>query len=112
MNKKYKITQVEFSSLEEFIEGHNNFYAYFLDNCEWGNNKREKDYFKKFRELYPELERELTKKVTHIRSNHLGIKSLPYEQLFEAYQKMSLLVEAENETERKKHNLHERCLIS
>ncbi len=83
--------QTEFESLDDFIRGQNNYYAYFLDDCDWGISHRERPPFRRFQEAHPEMER----KVTDATIRALRAESrqkLPYEQLWETYKIMSRLV--------------------
>ena len=84
--------QIEFESLDDFIRGQNNYYAYFLDDCQFGKLYRtEKANFRRFQEAHPEMEREVTcSTVLALRSEPR--QELPYEQLWETYKIMSQLV--------------------
>jgi hypothetical protein len=84
--------QIEFETLDDFIEGQNNYYAHFLDDCHLGQLYRTKKvHFKRFQEAHPEMEREVTgATVRAVRAEPR--QRLPYEQLWETYKIMSKLV--------------------
>jgi len=102
LNENGDLSDLEFiviDSLEKFVCYQNNFFSYFLDNCEWGKMKRSKGYFKEFQNLYPEIEKELTNIVVESRIN--SQKELPYEKLFEAYNLMKEILKKEGDIEEK-----------
>ncbi|NMB66635.1 hypothetical protein GYA25_01075 [Candidatus Woesearchaeota archaeon] len=91
----------EINSIDEFIKNQNNFYAYFVDYCEWGLSKRKKDYFKEFQERYPKFEKELTERISNLIKESgveilYKIKNFPYEDLFKAYSKMVDIIKEKN----------------
>jgi len=89
------LQQIKFESLDDFIRGQNKYYAHFLDDCQLGHLHRTTDYFKRFQETHPEMERELTSAtILAVRSEPR--QRLPYEQLWEAYKIMSNLVFVED----------------
>ncbi|MBU4292879.1 MAG: hypothetical protein KJ770_02355 [Actinobacteria bacterium] len=91
MTEQKVAPQIEFESLDDFIKGQNNYYAYFLDDSEWGINYRERPPFKRFQESHPEMEREVTgATVQAVRANPR--QKLPYKQLWGTYKIMSDLV--------------------
>jgi len=70
------VPQIEFSRLEEFVNGQNNFFIFFLNDCFSGRDfYRQKAVFKRFQETYPEMEKELTELTT--KSKRFW-KKLPY----------------------------------
>ncbi len=89
------VPQIEFASLEDFVNGSNNFHRYFIGNTTPGpiehNPYRNKNVFKRFKEEAPELEKCLTVKITNIWVRK-SQEDWPSEQLFEAYKIMSQLV--------------------
>lgn len=90
------VTQKEYATLEDFVRGQNNFYAHFLDDCEWGQLYRKSAHFKRFQKAHPDMETETTRAtVSAIRVKPR--QKLPYEQLFEAYKLMSHLVFVDDE---------------
>ena len=94
MDQPEIVEQRQFASLEEFIEGQNNYYARFLEGNPWGESRRRHPYFQRFQELYPTLEQEVTRKTIEARATR---SRLPYEKLFETYKLMSVLVYAEDD---------------
>jgi len=85
------VPQIQFDTLKDFIAGMNNFHNHFLDDCEFGKEMRERAYFKRFQNKYPELETELTKETVRVRRSQEGAEYL-FEKLFSAYKLMSQLV--------------------
>nr|MBI4156750.1 hypothetical protein [Candidatus Woesearchaeota archaeon] len=91
MAKHQIAPQKEYKTLEDFIRGQNNFYAHFLDDCQWGQVYRKTPHFKRFQEAHPEMEREVTgATVRAVRAEPR--QKLPYGQLWETYKIMSKLV--------------------
>ena len=91
MTEQKVAPQIEFESLDDFVRGQNNYYAYFLDDCEWGINHRERPVFRRFQEANPQTEREVTgATVRAVRAEPR--QRLPYEQLWQTYRIMSQLV--------------------
>lgn len=86
--------QIEFKSLEDFIRGQNNFFCYFLEDCQSGEVYRRTAHFQRFQRAHPDLEREVTNETILAARNDPGKKwkRLPYNQLWEAYKIMSKLV--------------------
>lgn len=82
--------QIEFRNLEDFTRRQYNYYAHFLDDCEWGNVYRAQAHFQRFQEANPEMEREVTLAV--VRAVRAENRNLPYEKLWESYKLMSKLV--------------------
>ena len=98
----HKVEQRQFASLDEFIEGQNNFYYHFLDGAaEMTEMKLERPVYQRFQAQYPEFCGELRRKATlnwqNYRSQKVKVGSvydyLPMEDLFKAYQLMSELVD-------------------
>jgi hypothetical protein len=81
------VPQVEYETLEEFVEGSDNFYLFFGSGFCSEGAYRTRNAFKRFQEAYPELERELALQV-----NSNSPPELPWQKLFEAYKLMSQLV--------------------
>lgn len=91
MTEHRTVPQIEFESLDDFIRGQNNFYAYFLNDCEWGKSRRKTPHFERFQEAHPEMARIITNStVEAVRAKPR--KELPNEQLWGAYKIMSSLV--------------------
>ena len=83
-----KVPQRKFKTPEELRVGGNNFYGHFTTN----DNEfciRRASFFKKFRETYPEFERDLTERCIRIKDP----KQLPWEDLLKAYNLMAEFVE-------------------
>ena len=91
MTEPLIVPQREYSTIEEFAEDSNNFFAYFLDDCDYGEMKRGKPHFKRFQEANPDLEEVITKEVVRCIRQTPRLK-LPYPQLWEAYKLMSQFV--------------------
>lgn len=89
MNEPQIAEQIEFESLDAFINGRNNFHFHFLD-C-WLSNTcyRIRPHFKRFQEQYPEIEESVTRLTGEADKEN---SVLPHEQLWEAYKLMSKLV--------------------
>jgi len=87
--KKQKIPQIQFGSLEEFIEKRNNFDSFFR-RTPWGEQVyRCRPHFERFRQAYPELEKDISDENT---AAYLAGERHPYEKLWEAYKLMSEFV--------------------
>ena len=87
-----KVPQVQFATLEEFIEGSNNFFSTFLNNH---RSRRNHPFYQRFRSLYPELCSFLEQEITIKNYNKPRIpieKKWPWEKLWEAYSLMSELI--------------------
>ena len=84
--------QKEYTTLEDFTRGQNNFFLHFLDDWPVGNDTyRSKPHFKRFQEQNPEMERDVTRAtIQAVRAKPR--QELPNEQLWEAYKIMSKLV--------------------
>jgi len=83
------VPQKKFESLDDFKKGQNNYYAYFLEGNGWGEARRILPCFKRFQDLYSELEKEVTKATCEAVSNST---ELPLELLYDSYNIMSQLV--------------------
>lgn len=84
--------QIEFQSLDDFVNKQNNFYMHFRDNCFESNNiYRLRATFKRFQIQNPEMEQDVTKATIQV-IKAWPEQRLPYEQLWEAYNLMSKLV--------------------
>jgi len=90
--------QKEFKSLEEFIKNSNNFYIHFIDYF-WMVSEcyRKRPAFIRFQEKYPDIEKDLTLKTGSAYKIKKSLGDLPWEQLFDAYKKMSPLVYLDDE---------------
>lgn len=90
--------QIEYKTLDDFIEGQNNFHFHFLDDCDTGLLYRTAPHFKRFQDANPDLEKAITKAVVEAvriarnESRQNLISNLPYDKLYEAYNLMSKLV--------------------
>ncbi len=84
--------QIEFKNLDDFIKDQNNYYAHFLDDCEFNQKiHRIMPHFKRFQEAHPEMEREVTYAAVRAYRSE-SRQRLPHEQLLETYKLMSKLV--------------------
>jgi hypothetical protein len=90
--------QVEYKTLEEFIERSNNFYLFFLPDC-WTAQEcyRKKEAFLRFQQSNPEMDKEISGATMHAVRVAPEKPDLPWEKLFEAYKKMSQLVFVDDE---------------
>ena len=50
------VEQVEFRTLEDFAAGMNNYYAHFYRNNPFGESRRSKPHFIRFKSQNPEME--------------------------------------------------------
>lgn len=92
MEEPVIVHQVQFASLEEFIEGNNNFFSMFFDNH---RSKRNYPFYQRFKQQHPELCNFLESEVTITRYRRWSIpliEKFPWEKLWEAYKLMSKLV--------------------
>ncbi len=90
------VLQVQFSSLEAFVAGMNNYCAHFYRGNTWAETRRSRPHFIRFKEQNPEMERDLTDKVTAVMAATRKKEDLPLELLFESYGIMSHLVYADD----------------
>jgi hypothetical protein len=90
------VPQKQFETIDDFINGSNNYYALFLDDCDWGLEHRETyGCFRRFQAAYPEMERQVTRAtVQAVRAGPL--QKLPWERLWETYKLMSQFVFADD----------------
>jgi len=104
--------QKEFKSLEEFIQHSNNFYCHFIDYTPMSNTcYRTREAFIRFQEKYPDFEKDLTAKTVLSFQTKRSLKELPWEELFDAYKKMSQLVYLEDEDVTHRAKDIDLCLI-
>ena len=89
------VQQIQFATLEDFIKGQNNYYAHFWTGNSWAESRRIRPHFRSFQESHPEMEADLTKKVTEACTSEPP-KRIPYEELFESYKLMSEFVFDDN----------------
>src|SRR3989338_4164394 len=88
-----KIPQKQFSNLGEFLQNQNNFWAHFLKGNPFGEIRREKPHFIRFQAKNPNLEAELSERVTQERAKNTNyFSAMTYELLFVAYKEISELV--------------------
>lgn len=83
------IKQKKFETIDNFMKGSNNFRAHFLKGNPWGETRRANPHFKRFQQQHSELEKQTTDAMVAADQNH---GDLPYDLLYESYQKMSELV--------------------
>ena len=81
----------KFSSLEEFVIGSNNFIYHFLEGNLISFKRREKYYYTRFKEVYPELEKRTTQEVCEYFEMYSTLSGI-YKDL----EKMNLLYESYN----------------
>lgn len=90
------VPQKQFGTLDLFIEGMNNYWAHFFRGNEWAETRRKRPHFLRFQEQNPEMEHELTDKITKIANTTRRREYMPLETLWESYNLMSQLVYAED----------------
>ncbi len=82
---------LRFSSLEEFVDGSNNFVYHFLEGKLISSRRREKEYYTQFKQIYPELEGMTTKSISEYFENHKTLSGI-----YKDYERMNLLYESYN----------------
>ena len=94
MDKPKIVPQVKFDTLEDFINGNNNFWNMFAVSH---RSRADEPFYKRFREIAPDLAARLEREV-HLSWEDRSKKSLPWEKqypwdkMWEAYKIMSNLV--------------------
>lgn len=81
----------QFTTLDEFIDGSNNFYMYFQNGNVFGEARRENSVYERFSELYPLATQTLTAMVTRARQH--PVCDLPHSMLYGAYKVMTNLID-------------------
>lgn len=91
------IPQVRFNSLDDFLRDQNNFYSYFsARSTSWGIVRARNLQLQRFELLHPELAQKLVDGfAANPESPYAVIREMRGE-LFEAYQKMSVLVSVDD----------------
>lgn len=92
MEQPVKVPQVQFATLESFIEGGDNFFSTFLNNH---RSRQHLPFYQRFKQMHPELCELLEREITIRRYNRGSIpwrEKWPWEKLWEAYKLMSELV--------------------
>ena len=93
MDEEKSVYLRRFESLEDFIEGFNNFYMFFLNDCPVGEiYRRIHPCFKRFQEQNLEMEAEVTRETVKMYRESGRYGDLPNEKLWKAYKIMSKLV--------------------
>ena len=90
------VLQVQFSSLEAFVAGMNNYCAHFYRGNTWAETRRSRPHFIRFKEQNPEMERDLTDKVTAVMTTTRKMEDSLLQQLWDSYNIMSQLVYADD----------------
>ncbi len=85
----------EFKDLDDFKKNSNNFFLFFTEKSWVGKIYRKALVFDRFTKAYPELEKELTESIDGIMklNTYSFSPMLPWEKLYEAYQKMVPMVQ-------------------
>lgn len=95
MKKNIRVLQVQFDSLEDFIENSNNYWNWWTE-YDRGINKRKDAPFQRFMTRYPRFSKKLIKKIEEEsmdRHNELPFEQrLPWKELYASYQRISKLV--------------------
>lgn len=96
MPQQQIVSQVQFETLEAFVEGMNNYPAHFYRDNPWAEIRRNKPHFLRFQEQNAIMEKDLSDKVTPVMSTTRRKEDLPLAELWESYKIMSQLVYAED----------------
>lgn len=89
--KNEGIPLAKFNDVENFLQSQNNYYGHFRSGM-WGEMKREKEYYKMFKQNYPKLEKDLRIKVEQVKNLHEIEKEPIISDLFLAYNLMVDLI--------------------
>ena len=118
LDESKKAQMMEFPTLEDFKAGQNNFYMTFDTNETMPDFYRITPVFQRFQKAQPELEQEVTTRITELRAEERPQFYYPdnfpedaFEKLYEAYKLISQLVSIEDPEVMKDEKVDERYLV-